>query len=51
MVNVESDVAEIKADVKTLLLANASGSGVLSFFQRIAPWAAIAMSILAVASK
>jgi hypothetical protein len=44
---IKVDVAEIKADVKTLLLANATGVGVVTFIRTVAPWVAIAVSLTA----
>jgi hypothetical protein len=43
-----ADVAEIKRDVKRLILADAAHVGVLGLMTRIVPWVAIAVSAYAV---
>lgn len=44
---IKADVAEIKADVKTLLLANAGSVGGVALTSRVIPWLAVAVAVIA----
>ena len=43
----QHDVSTSKTDVKLLLLSDARGAGILSFFGRLAPWIAICLALAA----
>lgn len=48
---VESDVREIKADVKALLAAHAAAAAVTGFLRYVVPFGALGVSILALLSR